>query len=98
MPADFVAIFADIPDDLEVKLVHSSELPKDWRQYPAPELLAALGNAWIESLESAVLRIPSAVIPQEFNYLLNPSHPEFQRIKVGKPEPFEFDPRMWKNR
>ena len=51
---------------------------------------------WLESLETAVLGVPSAVIPQETNYLLNPSHPDFVRIRLNKPEPFAFDPRMWK--
>ncbi|MBI2497892.1 MAG: RES domain-containing protein, partial [Opitutae bacterium] len=40
------------------------------------------------------LRVPSVVVPGEFNYLLNPAHPDFKRVKIGKPEPFSFDPRL----
>jgi RES domain-containing protein len=45
---------------------------------------------------TAVLAVPSAVIPHELNYLLNPRHPHFKRIRVGRPEPFSFDPRLRK--
>jgi RES domain-containing protein len=43
---------------------------------------------------SAVLAVPSVIIPEEFNYLLNPAHPDFKKISIGKPEPFAFDPRL----
>ena len=44
----------------------------------------------------AVLAVPSVIIPQDFNYLLNPLHPAFKRMRLGRPEPFYFDPRVWK--
>lgn len=47
-------------------------------------------------MRTAVLCVPSIVVPSEYNYLLNPPHPEFSRIQIAKPEPFAFDPRMWK--
>ena len=55
-----------------------------------------LGTAWVKSARTAVLRVPSVVIPRETNVLLNPAHPDFDRIRIGGPEPFSFDPRMWK--
>ena len=63
---------------------------------PHPDRLADLGSAWATSTRSAVLIVPSAVIPAERNYVLNPGHPEFRAIRVGTAEPFAFDPRMWK--
>lgn len=97
-PKDLVAVSADIPDSVRIKRVAAAGLPRNWRQYPAPESLAAIGTAWARSLEIAVLEVPSAVIPQEKNYLLNPAHAEFARIVKGRPAPFSFDPRMWKRK
>lgn len=71
-----------------------SELPASWRSYPAPEALADLGTRWAQELKTPVLAVPSAVIPQEVNYLLNPLHSHFKRIRVGDPELFGFDPRL----
>jgi len=72
----------------------ASGLPANWRRYPPPEALAELGTRWARDLKSPVLAVPSAVIPQELNYVLNPVHPDFKRIRVGNPEAFRFDPRL----
>jgi RES domain-containing protein len=71
-----------------------SELPANWRSYPSPEALAELGTRWARELKSPVLAVPSAVIPQELNYLLNPLHSHFKRIRVAAPEAFRFDARL----
>ena len=55
-----------------------------------------MGTTWAREGKTAVLAVPSAVIPQERNYLLNPLHPSFSRIRIGAAQPFAFDPRMWK--
>lgn len=96
VPKDFVAVSADIPESVPIKVLTTGSLPRNWRLYPAPESLPAIGTAWVRSLETAVLEVPSAVIPQERNYLLNPAHADFARIRPNRPEPFAFDPRMWK--
>ena len=93
---DLVAVSADIPDDTRIGYIEVSDLPKNWRSYPVPEELQDLGTAWVTSASAAVLVIPSAVIPEERNYLLNPAHPDFKRFRLNKPEAFHFDPRMWK--
>ncbi len=95
-PADLVSISAEIPEDARIREVRVAELPRDWRSYPAPEALALLGSAWADSLDTAVLAVPSAVIPLERNYLLNVRHRDFARIRVNRPAPFSLDPRVWK--
>jgi RES domain-containing protein len=60
------------------------------------QLSQQIGAAWYETRESAVLAVPSTIIRQEFNYLLNPLHPDFARIKVVSVEPYHFDARLWK--
>ena len=98
MPRDLVAIAAEIPDDVEIRRLRGRDLPAAWRTHPAPDALAALGTDWVREGRTAVLAVPSAVIPQEENYLLNPGHVDFRRVRIGRPGPFRFDERMWKRR
>jgi len=97
MPDDLVAVPADIPRRAIERLEHlpGVRLPRNWRAYPAPAALADLGTAWVQAARRAVLSIPSAVIPTERNYLINPLHPHFNQVLVGKAEAFSLDPRMW---
>ncbi len=92
--ASFVAVSAEIPEALTRRELRDSDLPPDWRNYPAPPHLRALGDAWAKALESAVLEVPSVVIPSESNFLLNPAHEGFARIRINPPVPFTFDPRL----
>jgi len=97
-PNDLVSIAAEIPDDLAVHRVALADLPNGWQSFPAPAALQDLGTAWASQAVTAVLAVPSAVIPQEWNYLLNPAHPDFRRIRVLKPQAFLFDPRLFKRK
>ena len=91
-----VAIPADIPDTIGVLHVGASALPPDWRHTPAPAALANLGSTWARERATAVLAVPSVLVPTETNYILNPAHPDFGRIIVGAPVTFSLDPRMLK--
>jgi RES domain-containing protein len=71
-----------------------ADLPRNWREFPAGMATAAFGDRWLRDARSAVLAIPSVIIPAETNYLLNPAHPDFHRIRIGEPQPYEFDPRL----
>jgi len=59
--------------------------------------LADIGSDWIDAGRSAVLAVPSVIVPQELNFLLNPRHPQFKRIRIGRPQSFYFDPRLWRH-
>jgi RES domain-containing protein len=95
-PGELVAIQADIPDNLTIETLKIESLPRDWRRYPGPEALKDIGTAWAERASTAILDVPSAVISAERNYLLNPAHRDFKRIRLRKPIAFRFDARMWK--
>lgn len=69
-------------------------LPPDWREQPPPPSTQQLGDTWIKSSRSAVLKVPSVIIPGESNYLLNTSHPDFKSVRISQPEPFSFDSRL----
>ncbi len=97
-PTNLVAISADIPEHLPLAEVHMMNLPANWRTYPPPESLADRGTKWVRDGQTAVIAVPSAIIPKERNYLINPGHPDVKAIRVGSAEPFSFDPRMWRER
>ena len=93
----FVSIQADIPDDVKIDEVDLTQLPEDWQTTPAPQSLALFGDKWFTSGSTAVLRVPSAIIQFESNYLINPLHPDFSRIQIHAAQAFIFDRRMWKD-
>jgi RES domain-containing protein len=96
-PQDLVAVPAELPAELPTTTIEESALPRGWRKYPAPEELAEIGTRWADEGATPVLAVPSAIVPHEKNYLLNPAHPLFDRIQVRKPEPLSLDSRMWKS-
>jgi RES domain-containing protein len=97
-PTDLVSVAAEIPDGLPVTRVGVTQLPAEWRRHPPPESLAELGEDWVRRRRTSVMVVPSAAIPQESNYVLNPLHEDFRRIRIARPEPFRFDDRLWKGR
>lgn len=97
-PADLVAISVDIATSIAIESVGVADLPADWRTYPAPLALATIGERWLRESRSSVLSVPSVIIPTELNFILNPAHGDFRKVGINPPEPFSFDPRMWKTR
>ncbi len=89
--SSWVQIAADVPADC-IQL--PTRVPVEWRETPPAAGVQAFGAAWAEERRSVVLRVPSAVVLGEFNYLLNPAHPEFARVRLGKPGAFAFDSRL----
>ena len=93
-PPDLVAVEVELPDSLEIESLSLSRLPAAWDAHPAPAAVQELGRRWVASRRSAVLAVPSAVIPSEHNYLLNPAHPGFSRVRVVGRTPFSLDSRL----
>jgi RES domain-containing protein len=91
---DFAAISVHIPENLPRTSVSLKELPRAWRNYPAPNELQVMGDQWSQSGATAVLEVPSVVVPFEKNVILNPAHADFARVRIGNPVAFEFDPRL----
>jgi RES domain-containing protein len=89
----FVKIPVDFDDSMVVRLTMES-IPKEWRNYPPSAKTQKIGDTWTQESKSVVLKVPSVVIKEEFNYLINPAHPDFKKISIGKPEGFSFDPRL----
>jgi RES domain-containing protein len=81
-------------DESLVSHVEIDDLPPNWREPRPPVELRDFGDEWICSERSAVLSVPSVIIGQERNYLLNPAHDDFRTIKLSSPEPFRLDLRL----
>lgn len=91
--AQYAAIEINIPGPL-MQDVDPMELPRNWSAASPPRQLRLIGDRWIEGGKSAVLSVPSAVVPVERNYLLNPAHPGFEKIRIGIETRFRFDRRL----
>ena len=94
-PPDLVVAAADVPDDVSRVSVSPGSLPARWRLTPAPMELAAIGDRFARTRRHAILVVPSALAPDESNWLLNPDHPNFTRIRSHPPEPFAYDLRFF---
>jgi RES domain-containing protein len=80
-----------------VEQVNVTRLSRKWRSDPPSAASRRVGDAWVREARSGVLRVPSVLVESEWNYLLNPAHPDYRRITIGKPVPFQFDPRLIKS-
>jgi RES domain-containing protein len=94
-PPDLVVATADVPDDVSRVNVSPGSLAATWRQTPAPVELAAIGDRFARRRRDAILVVPSALTPEESNWLLNPDHPDFARIRIHPPESFAYDSRFF---
>jgi RES domain-containing protein len=90
----FRVMIIAIPDTVLITELPPETLPADWFDFRQYDACQRIGGEWLMSGRSAVLRVPSAIIANEWNYLLNPAHPEFSRIALQRTEPFLFDPRI----
>jgi RES domain-containing protein len=91
-PTGYVSVAAVLPDGLNIATEQDLRLRADLRGLSSQDL----GDWWIDSKESAVLEVPSAIMPGEHNYLLNPAQPDFARIVANPPALFHFDPRLFR--
>jgi RES domain-containing protein len=95
--SELLLAYSSIPasfDQALVRTVDPTTLPTGWNRYPAPVELQELGDRWAANQESVVLHVPSAVVPAESNFLINPRHSDFKMIAIGASTRFEFDPRL----
>jgi len=81
-------------DDALVLPVSPDHLPQDWRRSPPSASTQRIGDVWADQRRSAVLRVPSVIVPDEHNYIVNPAHPDFKSVEVGPPEDISIDSRL----
>jgi len=91
-----VSFRVEIPKRVSIEILEESTLPRGWREEPPPFATRQMGSDWADGGATAVLQVPSALIPVQHNLILNPEHPDFPKIKLFGPDLFRFDSRMWK--
>ncbi len=92
--ARYVLIPAHLTERVSVETLRLDQLPSNWRTLAGRESLQLLGAQWLRQTSSCVLVVPSAVMPAESNFLLNPLHPDFRHISLGEPEILDTDTRL----
>ena len=96
LPSHYQLLTIDVPNDIAVEELTDVELADriaDWRH--TPEGTRAATRGWFGERRTALLRVPSAIVPDAFNYLLNPLHPEAARIAVVARQTVQFDARLF---
>ncbi len=95
IPEDHFMVSIEIPDTIKIKEFLIKDLPKGWNHFPNQEETQKLGDAFIEDGKFLLLKVPSATIQGEHNYLINPNHPDMKSVSVIQTEPFTFDKRLF---
>ena len=93
-PDDLISIAVELPDSVATERLDLQSLPANWHRSRG-EVLRHFGDEWISARKTVALHVPSAAVRGEWNVLLNPAHGDFRKVKFQKPQPFEFDLRMF---
>lgn len=94
IPLDLRLVEIEVPDELTTEVCDPETLAKCWWLYPGPVELQTFGSTWLAERRTPVLDVPSAVLPIERNYVLNPAHPHAAQFRIVQEQPFAFDQRL----
>lgn len=94
IPPDYELISLEIPDN-EIYELKKQDLPEDWKSFPNSYASQSIGDDFVKNGKFLTLKVPSAVVQGEFNYLINPRHPKISKVKIKKIESFSFDQRLF---
>jgi len=95
---DFRVMQISVTDDIILTEINETDLRPSWKEFNKMPYTQSLGDQWVREAKSSILKVPSAVVSGDANYLLNPEHREYNRIQLLNTEPFEFDERIKENR
>jgi RES domain-containing protein len=94
LPTDRYYVEIDIPDEVEIFELRTEDLPENWDEKPPILETQFIGDDFVKDNSEAVLKVPSCIVSPEFNYLINPNHPEAKKITVISKTPLRFDQRF----
>ncbi len=97
LPKDYVIMTIEIPDNLPISTIEPEDIPDIWNKYPNSKITQRIGDQFIQENKYPILRVPSAVVKGDFNYLFNPYHESFKKIKIKEVSEFRFDSRLFKS-
>lgn len=90
----YVLFTIDLDRDRHLLVLEPEVWPADWRALRWPTSTQAIGTRWFQDQDSVILQVPSVIVPQQHNFLINPQHPHFEELEIDGPTPFEIDPRL----
>ncbi len=93
IPNDFCLVEIDVPENSIIQ-ISPDKFPENWKDISPPTALKQFGDRFLNKNECLLMKVPSAVVPAEFNYLLNTRHPDMKKVKVLKKQRFDFDERL----
>ncbi|MFI5139530.1 MAG: RES family NAD+ phosphorylase [Sphingobacteriales bacterium] len=93
IPDDFCLVEIEVPDN-SISQIAIEDLPDNWKEISPPVALKEIGDNFLKKQACLLLKMPSSIVPMEFNYLLNPLHAGIKKVKIVKREPFDFDSRL----
>lgn len=94
VPKDLRIVYLEIPDEIAPEEISIADLPGRWQDYPASPELAEIGTQWALAKKQLLLRVPSAVVENEFNIFINPVHPQSARVRISRVERCTLDKRL----
>lgn len=92
LPEGYDIVTIEVPED--VQELPEENLPPNWREFPHPDILKSYGDHFFKQNKHLLLKVPSAIVAEEYNYLLNPAHPKMEKVKIKNRRPFTFDQRL----
>ena len=95
-PKNYFCTEIELPEN-SITEVTISDLPHNWADMQSPPALKSIGDEFLRQNKYLLLKVPSAIVPAEYNYLLNVQHPGMKNVRVIKKELFNFDKRLYKN-
>ena len=95
LPSDYKIITIEIPDSVKILTLPLRKLPTDWKSIPHSGSTQEIGDNFIRQNKACVMKVPSAVVQGDFNYLFNPNHRDFSQIVIKSVENFGFDSRLF---
>jgi RES domain-containing protein len=93
LPDNFCVAEVEVPNN-SILTLDVKTLPDNWQDASSPTELKTLGNQFIKETKYLMMKVPSSVVPEEYNYLLNPWHPDIKKVKIINTHPFTFDDRL----
>ena len=96
LPLNRYLVEIDAPDALLAAAIRfeAAALPAGWDDQPETQASVAIGTAWLRGGASALMLAPSVIVPEEFNVLINPAHPDSAKVTARKVRPWTYDPRL----
>lgn len=95
LPKDYVMVDIEIPSYVSIAILSKEDLPANWSSFPHLLDTQRIGDGFVAELKNCVLKVPSAVVPGDFNFLINPYHPDFSAIRIVSQVDFPFDSRLF---